>query len=83
LRTAVRAGAHVLVTGDVKYHEAREAEELGIALVDAGHFPTEIIMVDAVAERLARTLAEAGYAGCEVMQCNVETDPFKIFTQTH
>jgi len=83
LRIAVRAGADVLVTGDVKYHEAREAEDLGIALVDAGHFPTEIIMVDAVAERLSRTLAEAGYTGCEVVPCSVETDPFKNFTQTH
>jgi dinuclear metal center YbgI/SA1388 family protein len=83
LRTAVRAGAHVLVTGDVKYHEAREAEELGIALVDAGHFPTEIIMVDSVAERLDRMLVEAGYADCEVVPCGVETDPFRNLTQTH
>jgi dinuclear metal center YbgI/SA1388 family protein len=83
LRTAVRAGADVLVTGDVKYHEAREAEELGIALVDAGHFPSEIIMVDAVAERLERMLAEAGYTGCEVIACRVEIDPFRSLNQTH
>ena len=77
LRTAVRSGADVLVTGDVKYHEAREAEELGIAIVDAGHFPTEIIMVNAVTERLERMLAEAGYGDCEVIACGVESDPFR------
>lgn len=83
LRAAVRAGADVLVTGDVKYHEAREAEELGIALVDAGHFPTEIIMVDAVMERLRHMLVEAGYAGCEVVPCRVEADPFRYSVQTY
>ena len=77
LRTSVRSGADVLVTGDVKYHEAREAEDLGIALIDAGHFPTEIIMVEAVSERLGKMLVEAGFAGCKVMPCCVETDPFK------
>lgn len=77
LRTSVRAGADVLVTGDVKYHEAREAEDLGIALIDAGHFPTEIIMVEAVTERLARMLAEAGCAECQVLPCRCEYDPLK------
>jgi putative NIF3 family GTP cyclohydrolase 1 type 2 len=76
LRTSVRAGADVLVTGDIKYHEAREAEDLGIALIDAGHFPTEIIMVEAVSERLGKMLVESGFAGCKVMPCCVETDPF-------
>lgn len=78
LRDAVRAGADVLVTGDVKYHEAREAEECGIALIDAGHYPTEIIMVHEMAERLARAFAAAGYAGCVVEECRTETDPFRI-----
>lgn len=78
LHDAVRAGADVLVTGDVKYHEARNAEELGIALIDAGHFPTEIIMAAAVAHRLERLLGEAGYDGCQVTTCSVETDPFRV-----
>lgn len=76
MRSAVRAGAHVLVTGDVKYHEAREAQDLGIALIDAGHFPTEIIMVDAVTGRLAQALGEAGFEGCELFPCRAENDPF-------
>lgn len=76
MRSAVRAGADVLVTGDVKYHDAREALDLGIALVDAGHFSTEIIMVEAVTERLIRMLAAAGFDGCEVVSACVESDPF-------
>lgn len=78
LRDAARSGADLLVTGDVKYHEARGAEDLGIALIDAGHFPTEIIMVNEVTERLGRALAIAGYTDCRVEACRTEMDPFRI-----
>ncbi len=77
LHTAARAGADVLVTGDVKYHDARDAEDLGIALIDAGHFHTEIIMVDAVSNRLDLMLKESGFDNCEVLTSSVESDPFK------
>jgi len=76
MHSAARAGAHVLVTGDIKYHEARDAQELGIALIDAGHFHTEIIMAAAVRARLLQMLPDAGFDGCRVIACNVETDPF-------
>lgn len=33
--------ADVLVTGDVSHHQARRALDLGLAVVDAGHVPTE------------------------------------------
>ncbi|ABL00895.1 Nif3-like dinuclear metal center hexameric protein [Pelobacter propionicus] len=82
MRAAVRAGADVLVSGDIKYHDARDAENLGLALVDAGHFATEIIMVDGVTERLGRMLAEAGYAECGVVPCCVENDPFRCVSQS-
>ena len=78
LREAVRSGADLLVTGDVKYHEAREAEDLGLALIDAGHFPTEIIMVDDITVRLGRALVSAGYTNCSVEACRTEMDPFRI-----
>lgn len=77
LRDAARAGADVLVTGDVKYHEARDAEDLGVALIDAGHFPTEIIMVHEITRRLGQALVVAGYADCHVEACRTETDPFR------
>ncbi|MEI6213925.1 MAG: Nif3-like dinuclear metal center hexameric protein [Desulfuromonadales bacterium] len=79
LKDAVRAGADVLVTGDVKYHEARDAEDAGIALIDAGHFPTEIIMVDELTERLAGALANSRYSGCQVIPCHLQCDPFKMY----
>jgi dinuclear metal center YbgI/SA1388 family protein len=81
IRAASRAGADVLVTGDVKYHEARDAEDLGLALIDAGHFQTEIIMVTAIRQQLQQKLSEAGFEECTVTACPVETDPFRISAQ--
>ncbi len=78
LRDAARSGADVLVTGDVKYHEARDAEDMGLAVIDAGHFSTEIIMVSEITGRLGRELAEAGYTDCHVEACRTESDPFRI-----
>jgi len=67
-----------LLTGDVKYHDARDAEAHGIALIDAGHFGTEIIMAEAVQKRLQKSLRDAGYADCHVITCTEESDPFKL-----
>jgi dinuclear metal center YbgI/SA1388 family protein len=55
------AGADVFVTGDVKYHEALEAADIGLALVDAGHFATERPVVEAVAAHLAACAADGGW----------------------
>lgn len=52
ISNALAAGADVLVTGDIKYHEARDAAENGLALIDAGHYGTEIIMARRLAEEL-------------------------------
>lgn len=42
----------LLLTGDLKYHEAKEAEALGMAVIDAGHQGTEQIMATLVADFL-------------------------------
>ena len=49
LSAAKKAGADVYVTGDMKYHDAQLASELGICVVDAGHFGTEKQIVKALA----------------------------------
>lgn len=78
LHEAKRSGADVLVTGDVKYHEARDAEDIGLTLIDAGHFSTEIIMVNEIKERLGLALVNSGYTDCQVEACQAESDPFRI-----
>lgn len=51
---ALKLGAEVLVTGDVKYHEAQDAQALGIALIDGGHYGTEKHFIGQMAEYLSK-----------------------------
>jgi len=53
---AAAAGCDTYVTGDVKYHTAHEAAEMGLNLIDATHFGTEIIVKEAVRDYLMNEL---------------------------
>jgi dinuclear metal center YbgI/SA1388 family protein len=75
LREAAGKGADALVTGDIKYHEAREAESVGLALVDAGHFATELPMVNGLRELIGRELAKMGHK-FEIKAFEGEREPF-------
>jgi len=44
LDEALSSGADTFITGDVKYHTFGEARELGLRIIDAGHFETENII---------------------------------------
>lgn len=46
IKNAIQAGADILVTGDVKYHDAQQAVAAGMAIIDAGHFATEQPLVE-------------------------------------
>ncbi len=69
------SGATVYVTGDIKYHEARLIESHGRALIDAGHFASEIIAKDLLTRRLNQAVARAGFS-LEIRAFTGETDPF-------
>ncbi len=58
---AAAAGADVLVTGEIRYHNMREAEHHGIAIVELGHDRTEMPAVDLLAR-----LIRGGLAAVEV-----------------
>jgi len=57
---AARAGADVLVTGEVRYHNMREAEHHGIGVVELGHDRTEMPAVGILARIIREGLAAAG-----------------------
>lgn len=50
MKEAKKAGADVYVTGDLKYHNAQSAEEMDLCVVDGGHFGTEHLIVEKLAE---------------------------------
>ena len=52
------AGCDTFVTADVKYNQFRTAYELGVNLIDAGHFHTENPTMPIVAEQLRKAFPE-------------------------
>ncbi len=46
----------VLITGDVKYHQALEAEDRGLSIIDAGHFGSEYHIVEGISNYLSGKL---------------------------
>lgn len=55
---ALLCGADTLITGDIKYHEAQQAVFSGLNVIDAGHQPTELPVMDDLADRLSQRFAQ-------------------------
>ena len=77
IQKAAFMGADAYVTGDVKYHEAQQAVELGMHVIDAGHFGTEFPVVAVLKERLIQELVEAK-GSVEVLADEDSQDFFEI-----
>ena len=71
---ALAAGCDTFVTADVKYNQFRTAYELGLNLIDAGHFHTENPAMPVLAEKL-----RAEFPGAEVIFSENHHDCMKFF----
>ncbi len=69
---AAEAGCELFITGDVKYHQARMAEDMGMCLIDAGHYGTEKFFGEDM-----RGLLDEKFGGViQVAASKVSLDPF-------
>ena len=55
---AIAAGCDTFVTADVKYNQFWDAHDLGLNLIDAGHFATENPVVPVLAAKIAAQFPE-------------------------
>lgn len=69
---AINSCCDVLITGDVKHHEALDALDRGIALIDGSHYFTELIFIPYITELLN------GIGNIDVFSTSVDTNPFII-----
>ncbi|MFH1980232.1 MAG: Nif3-like dinuclear metal center hexameric protein [Pseudomonadota bacterium] len=72
----LRSGADVFISGDVRYHDARRIEMAGKALIDLGHFASEIIFARPLAEHMTAAAMQLGFH-VTITPCQIETDPFR------
>jgi len=77
LEDAIRAKANVLVTADVRYHGFQAANGQ-IALVDAGHYETEHVVLNPIADRL-RAWAKTRGENLVVTITKKSTNPIHYF----
>ena len=66
-----------ILTGDIGYHHAKFAIDAGVALIDAGHFATEIIFKKLLAMHIEDIFIDRESTGIIISQ--LETNPFKIY----
>lgn len=71
-KKAKKMGADVLITGDMKYHDAQDAIDINMNVIDCGHFDTEDIFKDAISIYLKEI------DGLEIIKSNINLNPFKI-----
>lgn len=72
VRLAKSKNCDVIITGDVKYHEAQDALDMGMTIVDCGHFDTEDIFKD-VMKRFLDSVE-----GVEIIRSEINLNPFII-----
>lgn len=77
INAAKFAGADVLVTGDMQYHGVLDALEMGLCVIDAGHYATEKIMVKYIAEYLRSKFQELKL-DAEVIESSANTDILRV-----
>lgn len=72
IHAAKRKGADVYITGDVTFHQAQEAEQIGLTVIDAGHY-IEHVMVEETVRFLESRITTSTI---ECIQSTIHTDPF-------
>lgn len=67
-------GTDVFITGDITYHTAMRAREIGLNLIDVEHFDTEKFFACAMEERLKDVLPD----NIDIIKFENERSPFEI-----
>lgn len=65
-------GADAYITGDVTFHQAQDAKDNGLALIDAGHY------IEQVMKEATKRFIEERFPSLNVYVSNVNTDPFQF-----
>ena len=70
IEMAAKEGCQLFITGDVKYHTAQTAKELGLNLLDIGHYGSEKIFVENMANYLRSN------TNLEIVESTENLNPF-------
>ncbi len=72
IKKAYKHGCDVLITGDIKYHDAQDALDMGMKVIDCGHFDTENVFADIMFNYLSENF------DIDIIKSDVNLNPFDI-----
>lgn len=75
--SAAVAGCDLFITGDLKLHEAQYAKAAGISVIDAGHYGTEKIFTENMANQLRQKVFEQKL-DMDVIMAEADTNPYTL-----
>jgi dinuclear metal center YbgI/SA1388 family protein len=79
LGNVISLGVQAYVTGDLKYHDARNIEMNHMGAIDVAHFESEHIFIDDLVSKL-QTVREKRQWSVDILPCPVERNPFYLKT---
>ncbi|MFD2046086.1 Nif3-like dinuclear metal center hexameric protein [Ornithinibacillus salinisoli] len=74
IHAAKRKGADIFITGDMTFHVAQEAWQLGLVVIDAGHY-IEKVMKNGTKNYLDKSLTNTGI---DIITSHINSDPFQF-----
>jgi len=72
MKAAKQAGADLYITGDMGFHDAHDALELGLNVLDVGHY------AESMMKRHIAALLQEAFGKESVLASKVDTDPFQL-----
>ena len=72
VKEAYFKGADAFVTGEIKHSQILEANELKLAVVDAGHYKTENVIISPLAEKLKEHFRDISFFESSVFTDNID-----------
>ena len=69
--------ADLYISGDINYHRARDAEDLGLAIIDIGHFSSEKCLIDGLVKKLKEKI-KPEQGAISILAYGMEKEPFTI-----
>ena len=76
INNVLKENVDVLITGDIDYHSASDARDMGVSVIDAGHFETEYFFVDYMEGYLRNIFKELGETSIIIEKAKEES-PFR------
>jgi dinuclear metal center YbgI/SA1388 family protein len=77
IKDFLKSGCDAYLSGDIRYHDARDVEASGKAVIDIGHFASEHLVAKHIAERLNKIFYNMKM-DVSAETCSLEKEPFNI-----